>query len=67
MEKRQCAERHCVSAEVEQSSGDLDVAIRPVPYPPGKLQLLCFLDDEPAKSNTLHAAADFEVDRVHLR
>src|SRR2546423_14058402 len=48
-------------------SSDLDVAVGPVPHPSGKRQLLRFLDDEPAKSNTLYKTADLEVNRIHPR
>jgi hypothetical protein len=45
---------------------DLDISIGAVLYPPGQPQLTRSLYHEPPKSNALNAAADFEVDRLHL-
>jgi len=46
-------------------SRDLDISIGPILHPTRQPQLTRFLYYEPAKSNALNAAADFEVDRLH--
>jgi hypothetical protein len=45
---------------------DLDISIGSILHPAGQSQLARFLYHEPPKSNALNAAADFEVNRLHL-
>ena len=49
------------------SRSNLDVTVGFVPYPSFESKLASLVDDEPAKSNTLHASTDFQVDAIHSR
>src|SRR2546421_10254968 len=46
--------------------GDLYLAVALVSDPPGKLQLLRFLDDVPTKSDPLHPTVDLKMNAFHL-